>query len=47
MQLDGMLGRRAGPDWSARPRCGDTPAEDRAVGSPFGSGAVSAFECDP
>ena len=47
MQLDGMLRRRAGPDWSARPRCGDAPAEDGAVGSPIGFGAVSPFECDP
>ena len=47
MQLDGMLRRRAGPDWSVRPRCGDADAEDGAVGSPGGFGAVSPFECDP
>ncbi len=47
MQLDGMLRRRAGPDWSARPRCGDAPVEDGAVGRPGGFGAVSPFECDP
>ena len=47
MQLDGMLRQPAGPDWSARPRCGDAPATAGAVGRPGGYGAVSPFECDP
>ena len=47
MQPDGILRRRAGPDWSARPRCGDVRAEDGAVGSPGGFGTASPCECDP
>ena len=47
MQLDGILRRRAGPDWSARPRCGDIRAEDGGVGSPGGFGTASPCECDP
>ena len=47
MRLHGILQRRAGPDWFARPRCGDAPAEDGTGGSPGGIGAVSPFECDP
>ena len=47
MQLDGILRRRAGPDWSARPRCGDVRAEDGAVGSPGGVDTLSPWECDP
>ncbi len=46
MRLHGILRRRTGLDWSARPRCGDAPAEDGTVGSPGGFGAVSPFECD-
>ena len=41
MQLDGMLRRRAEPDWSARPRCGAAAAKDGAAVSCDGLGAVS------
>ncbi len=47
MQLHELLRRHAGPDWSARPRCGDAPAEDGTVGNSGSFGAVSPFECDP
>ena len=47
MQLDGILRRRTGPDWSACLRCGVTPAEDGAGGSPGGFGTGSSFECAP
>ena len=46
MQLVGMLGRRAEPDWSARHRC-RADARDGAAVSSNGFGAVSPQECDP
>ena len=47
MQREGTVQRGAGPDWSARPRCGDASAADGTVGSPGGFGVVSPCESDP